>query len=156
MEVTAVDPEGTVMTAGRYRYGKHLFYQLASCAVWELQEHYQNNVNLLQSCKLSLYEHLLTCDILQILDQDLVINRYLICSPLSQRGILPEWGQQSQVLHSHIEYASKIFLGKTLQFFLLQKQNTKGITQQTCAHMIKGKLHPLCSVRDGILTHYFN
>lgn len=47
---------------------------------------YQNNVRLLQGCTLSLYAHLLACDILQILDQNvfMVINRYLILqSPIN-------------------------------------------------------------------------
>lgn len=84
------DTEGTVITAGRYHYESIYFISWPRVQFENFKNTYQNNVKLLQSCKLSLYEHLLTSDILQILAQDLVINGYLICSPLSQRGILPE------------------------------------------------------------------
>lgn len=49
---------------------------------------YQNNVRLLQSCTLSLYAHLLACDILQILDQNvfMVTNRYLILQSPKSMG----------------------------------------------------------------------
>lgn len=129
-----------VRTAGRCSQLEAPPWNSCCRTLWELQNSAEQ-WETLQGCELSPGECELTADTPPALQQDLVISGALACSPRGE-GHRPG-KDNSRVLHSHTEDAPRILQDRTLQV-LLQKQSTKGITQ-TCAHVIKGKLHPLCS-----------
>lgn len=131
----AVDAEQTGIAASSCCHRHHPLHQLALDAALTSQSHIPAFPRLY-------HEHLLTWD---TAEQGLMRSGHLICSPPRQRK------DKRQALHSG--HACKILLGKALPCLLVQKQITQGISQQTGAAVIKGKLHCLCSARDGIPSH---
>lgn len=117
----------------------------------ETKNTYQNNMRLLQGCTLSLYAHLLACDILQILDQNMlmVINGYLILqSPKSMGNFawvrITEPGSAFAAAHTeHLED----FPWRYITIFHTSKAKYRGYYIAELRSYVKGKLHPLHSVQ---------